>query len=175
MTVDKHLASDEHLLASCGDFHATDQRVIRHVENPNGEEVDSLAYSQIKGLGVVIRPKTRFILLGLGLSLVGIVFPQQFIGLLLVVGGMVSVVFGFLSRAVYVEFRSPALDKARQQKWRVPDVRKEAAQNLLRTVQPLIKQAQKEAESSAQGPQPPESPGGRSPEQTSPTQAPPAS
>jgi hypothetical protein len=148
MSVEQHLASGERLVASYGDFHATDRRLIRCTATPTGEEVDSLDYKDIKSFGLIIQPKLGLVWLGLGISIVGMFvgnargMPTQ-VGLVLVLGGAAVLFYGFMSRKFYLEFRSPAVDKKARSKWRLPDPRNRLAQEFLQVVRERLPEREK--------------------------------
>ncbi|MCS7207057.1 MAG: hypothetical protein NZ951_03870 [Dehalococcoidia bacterium] len=161
MGVERYLQAGEKVLASCGAFHATDRRLIRYTDDPTASEpVQSLTYEQITGIRLGVRTRLALLFGGLGLALVGLLFPQpegqqvfQTLALVLVVAGAGLVLYGFFTRKFFLEFRSPTLTKEQQALWRLDDTRSEAARTLARTVYEHIQKARKAARAQEQAKQ----------------------
>ena len=148
MPIQRHLASGEQVVASAGDFYATDRRLIRYREDPLlGEELDSLEYGQIKGVRVGVRPRyipmaVGFLIALLAMLLTPRVLPQQ-VGLAATLVGMGIALYGVMTRRMFLEFRGEGLNRRAQAKWRLWQVRDPKAGELFQAVRARLAPRQK--------------------------------
>ena len=116
----EHLLAREVVLASHGDFYATDQRIIRYEVRRNRERVEAITYEQLDGLVNVVAPRVQTVVLGaLVVFLAVLVGPDGIAEVIFTGLGLAGMLAGFFNRRSYLEFRSAAFDPKTQRRWRL--------------------------------------------------------
>lgn len=134
MPIEHHLAEGERVLAACREFYATDRRLLRYAPGEGEDRVESLDYGEISQVRPAMRPHMPFLVAGLVIVALGVFVPDATLGFLLLLIGLVVVMVGFFRRTTYFEFRSSSLSRAQQARWRLHDIRDEAARQFIGVV-----------------------------------------
>lgn len=137
MPLEEHLASGEIVVASCDDLYATDRRLIRYGAPKGREEIDSLEYPRITSVQVVVQRKLFLTIMGFVVLLLGLLDPGRagpVLSLVMVAAGIAALVYGIMSRRVFLEFRVRGMDRISQAEWRLPNPHRNAARGLERAV-----------------------------------------
>ena len=131
----EHLMAREVVLASHGDFYATDQRIIRYEVSRDRERVEAITYEQLDGLVNIVAPRVQTVVLGaLVVFLAVLVGPDGIAEVIFTGLGLAGMLAGFFNRRRCLEFRSAALDPKTQRRWRLADSHDEEARRLVAVV-----------------------------------------
>ena len=131
----EHLMAREVVLASHGDFYATDQRIIRYEVRRDRERVEAITYEQLDRLVNVVAPRVQTVVLGaLVVFLAVLVGPDGIAEVIFTGLGLAGMLAGFFNRRSYLEFRSAAFDPKTQRRWRLTDSHDEEARRLVAVV-----------------------------------------
>ena len=136
MPIEDFLQKDERVLASCDEFRATDQRLIRYEKRRGKEQVRAIEYDQIASVLMVSRPRVQSIVMGLVVALLAVAIgPEGVAKPILIVVGLLGGFSGFLNVRIYLELNSDHLSPKEQHRWRIAGGRREEAQKLVALIQ----------------------------------------
>ncbi len=74
MPLQTYLMDGEKILAQCGNFYASNKRLIRYQKGPFSEELDDIPYSHLTSVGVAMKPRKG--LIWAGLTILGLVLSS---------------------------------------------------------------------------------------------------
>ena len=163
MPIENYLIQGEEILAKAGIFYATNKRLIRYQKHLLNEEFDDIPYAHLSSIGVarnsrrgliwtsitiislvltslgtlaILAPILKSIsgLIGGGTQLgfnLGPLIPIHLVGLAL---GVLLLVLAISLPNSYIQFRAPGSNKEAEARFRLIRAKREAKQNLLRTI-----------------------------------------
>ncbi|MBI4287240.1 MAG: hypothetical protein HY671_02290 [Chloroflexi bacterium] len=170
MPLQTYLMEGEKIIAQCGDFYASNKRLIRYQKHLFGEEVDDIPYAHLTSVGVARKPRRGLIRAGVvvivtflsSLLMLAIISPilKSLSGLLggsfglnlgplvpihlIALGaGVAMVLAGVFVPSVFVQFRAPGLNKDAEARFRLHGGGRGASLDLVRIVreQSLLKES----------------------------------
>jgi len=144
MSVAKHLAPGENVLARAGDFYATNKRLLRYRKLFHGEELDDIAYSYISSITYISGSRALVTDIGIVLAVLGVigVVVNIFTDVTLVTPlcavaafvGIVLIIYGVFSKVTYVQFRGAGITDAAGARLRMTNVHPEEAKKFISLV-----------------------------------------
>lgn len=144
MTVERYLTTDEKILASAGNFYATNKRIIKYWKNLMGEELHDLSYSHLTSISYISRSRMALVDLGIFIAVLGVVglvvnifLEERLVTPLSAVGvgvGVLIMLIGIFAKVTYVQFRGAGLSDTAGRRLRIRDVHSQEVKRLITVV-----------------------------------------
>lgn len=149
MTVERYLTTDEKILASAGNFYATNKRVIKYGKNLMGEELHDLSYTHLTSISYINKSRGAWVNLGIFIAVLGIVgivvnifLEERLVTPLCGAGagvGVLIMLIGIFARVTYVQFRGAGVSDAAGRRLRIRDVHSQEVKRLINLVREYTK------------------------------------